>query len=148
MESDVLHVPIQLTHGCLVASIQIELDEAILAQFQSELLARIQNEGPAGVILDVSGVELMDVEDFEALRSCTAMARVMGTRALLVGLQPGVVSALIDLDVDLRGIEAKLDLEEAFRALQREPESPAESSPVEEPEPASGRGAAESEDAK
>lgn len=118
METDVPRVPIQLTHGCLVASIQLELDEAILAQFRRELLARIQADAPTGVILDLSGVELMDVEDFEALRSCAAMARVMGTRSILVGLQPGVVSALVDLDIDTEGIEAKLDLEEAFRVLQ------------------------------
>ncbi len=118
-------VPISLTHGCLVASIQVDLDEEILATFRRDLLERIHGCGATGVILDVSGVALMDAEDFEALRGCITMAGLMGARAVLVGLQPGVVSALIDMDVNTDGIEATLDLEEAFLRLQpREPEGP------------------------
>ena len=89
----------------------------------------------------------MDVEDFEALRSCARMARVMGTRCMLVGLQPGVVSALVDLDVDLQGIEAKLDLEEAFRVLQPEPMDRIAARTAEEPGPADPPAAAEPGDA-
>jgi rsbT antagonist protein RsbS len=119
-------VPIQSSHGCLVASIQVDLDDAILARFQRELLERLHRDGNQGVILDLSGVELLDVEDFEALRRCIAMVSMMGGRSVLVGLQPGVVSALVDLDVDTEGIEATLDLEEAFQMLQpaSQPEPP------------------------
>jgi hypothetical protein len=53
------------------------------------------------------------------------MARVLGARSVLVGLQPGVVSALVDLDIDTEGIEATQDLEEAFQMLQ--PDDVAES---------------------
>lgn len=120
-KGNVTRIPIQLTHGCLVASIQVDLSEEILEVFQRELLDRIHAASAAGVILDVSGVELMDAEDFEALRSCIAMASVMGARCMLVGLQPGVVSALIDLEVDVSGIEATIDLEEAFRLLTPAP---------------------------
>ena len=130
MESaeDVTRVPISMTHGCLVASIQVDLDEEILAVFRRDLLERIHASNAAGVILDVSGVALMDAEDFEALRGCIAMAKLMGARSILVGLQPGVVSALVDMDVNTDGIEATLELEEAFRLLQ--PEEPQVAEPM------------------
>jgi len=141
-EAEVTRVPIQSSHGCLVASIQIDLDEEILARFQRDLLERLHRDRCHGVILDVSGVELMDVEDFESLCNCIAMARVLGARSVLVGLQPGVVSALVDLDVNTEGIEATQDLEEAFQMLQ--PEDVAETGEAADaPEPAESDDAAE-----
>ena len=128
----VTRIPISLTHGCLVASIQVDLDEEILAAFRRDLLQRIHDSNAAGVILDVSGVALMDAEDFEALRGCIAMADLMGARSIVVGLQPGVVSALVDMEVDTDGVEATLDLEEAFRRLQPAESAPASSSAPDE----------------
>jgi rsbT antagonist protein RsbS len=142
-ETEVTRVPIQSSHGCLVASIQIDLDEEILARFQRDLLERLHRDRCHGVILDVSGVELMDVEDFESLCNCIAMARVLGARSVLVGLQPGVVSALVDLDIDTSAVEATQDLEEAFEMLQ--PDDGAETrEPAGAPEPEESNDGAES----
>ncbi len=132
--ADITRVPIQETRGCLVASIQVDLHDELLAAFRRELLERLQACRAAGVILDLSGVELMDAEDFEALRACTRMATLMGARSVLVGLRPGVVSALVDLGVDVDGIEATLDLEEAFRILQPPPPPPVESDVLDDPD--------------
>ena len=49
------------------------------------------------------------------------MAAVMGTRPVLCGLRPGVVSALVDLDVDVRGLETCRDLDAAVERLLRSP---------------------------
>jgi rsbT antagonist protein RsbS len=124
-ESEVTRIPIQSSQGCLVASIQTDLDEEILSRFKRELLERLHRDHSHGVILDLSGVALMDVEDFDSLRACIAMVSMMGGRSVLVGLQPGVVSALVDFGVDTDGIEATLDLEEAFSMLQPAPEADA-----------------------
>ena len=62
----------------------------------------------------------------------------VGARSIVVGLQPGVVSALVDMDVNTDGIEATLDLEEAFLMLRPEepaaPEEEADADPEDEPE--------------
>lgn len=110
-------VPMQLTLGCLVASIQIDLTTAILNKFQTDLLERIQKTGVKGVILDVSGVQIMDVNDFDVIRRSMVMARVMGARPVLVGLRPGIVASLIQLDGNVDGIEAAADLDDALGQL-------------------------------
>jgi len=119
MEQDreTVRIPIQRTHGCLVASIQVDLDDVLLRQFQHDLLTRIEAARCVGVILELSGVEVMDAHDFESLRRCAEMARIMGARTIMVGLQAGVVAALVDLDANVDGVEATLDLEEAFHLL-------------------------------
>ena len=122
-------IPISLTHGCLVATIQTDLDDAAIAAFRIDLLARIRDSRATGVILDLSGVRVLDIADFEALRDCISMARLMGARTVLVGLRPGIVSALVDLDAETDDIEATLDLEDAFDRLRPAPDEPVEATP-------------------
>ncbi len=117
--SEVQRIPLQVVRGCVVASIQIDLTPEVLRQFRTELLERVQESSASGVILDVSGVDLLDRDDFDALRKTMVMAEIMGARPILSGLKPGVVSALIDLGVEPEGLKAALSLDDAFRLLDR-----------------------------
>ncbi len=117
-------IPLQITNGCLVASIQVYLDEHVLAGFQDDLLNEIRNSDVYGVILDVSGVSIIDSFSFTSLRKIMSMTSIMGARSILVGIRAGVVASLIDLDVDLSGVEATLTLEQAFEIFQGEVNRP------------------------
>ena len=107
-------MPLQVSRNCLVASIQVDLSEDVLRQFQVDLLSLLGSSGVTAVILDVSGVEIMDGEDFDSLVHAMKMAALMGARPVIAGLRPGVVAALIELDVDVGQIEAALNLDHAF----------------------------------
>ena len=124
--SSVQRIPLQVARGCVVASIQIDLDPEVLRQFRSDLLERVQESRANGVILDVSGIDILDLDDFNGLRRTMEMAKVMGARPVLSGLKPGVVSALIDLGVDPEGVTAVLNLDDAFRLLDEIREKSAE----------------------
>jgi rsbT antagonist protein RsbS len=118
-DSNVPRVPVQIAQGFVIASIQIDLTADVLGQFRLDLLEGVQRSAARGVILDVSGLQVLDLEDFIALRKTMEMAAVMGARCVLSGLQPGVISALIDLDADVDGIEATLNLDDALRLLSQ-----------------------------
>ena len=115
--SSVQHIPLQVARGCVVASIQIDLTPEVLRQFRMDLLERVQESRANGVILDVSGIDILDLDDFNGLRHTMEMAEIMGARPILSGLKPGVVSALIDLGADPEGLNAVLNLDDAFRLL-------------------------------
>ena len=112
-------IPLQISRNCVIASIQIDLSDAVLRQFRTELLELIQSSGAHGVILDVSGIEVMDFEDFEALYKTMAMARLMGAPSVLAGLQAGVVSSLVELGAETEHIVAAMDLDDAFRVMDQ-----------------------------
>ena len=118
LHSEIPHVPMQVISGCLVASIQLDLTTELLRRFQQDLLQRIKSSGVSAVILDVSGVEIMDLEDFELLRRSMAMASIMGARSILVGLRAGIVASLIALDANVDGVEAATDLDDALQRVQ------------------------------
>ena len=115
MQGDaVQRVPMQLTRGCVVASVQIDLEDEVLRRFQTDLLEYVHKANASGVIIDLSGVEIMDADDWKALRRTLAMAKLMGARSVVAGLRPGVVSALIELGVDTEGIETAHSLDEGL----------------------------------
>ena len=107
-------IPLQVSRNCVVASIQIELSDEGLRHFQTDLLELLKSSGATGFILDLSGVAVMDLEDFEALRSTLKMAALMGAEPVVAGLQPGVVSSLVELDADTGQISAARNLDDAF----------------------------------
>ena len=115
---NISRIPLQVSRDCVVASIQVDLSDEVLDQFRTDLLELIGVSGASGVILDLSGVEVMDFEDFEALRQTIAMADLMGATTVLSGLQAGVVSSLVELEAATEDIVGALDLDDAFRVME------------------------------
>ena len=124
--ADIPGVAIQVSRGVVVASIQVDLDDDVLARFRQDLLDCIHETGSRGVILDVSGLETLDSEELAALRRIMVMTALMGAESVLVGLRPGVVSALIEAGADVDGLRAAVNLDAAFALLEPEPEDATE----------------------
>ncbi len=116
---DSARIPLQISRECVVASIQVDLSPEVLRRFREELLELLHASGATGVILDVSGIGVMDHQEFEALRRTMAMARLMGAESVVAGLRAGVVSALVELGVETDDIVAALDLDDAFEVMER-----------------------------
>ena len=120
--ADIPRIAMQVSRDIVVASIQVDLDDDVLARFREDLLQRIHETCSRGVILDVSGLETLDSKEFAALRRIITMCAIMGAESVLVGLQPGVVSALVEAGADVDGLRAAINLDAAFAMLQPEPE--------------------------
>jgi rsbT antagonist protein RsbS len=114
---NVQRIPLQRIGDCVVASLQGDTDEATLHRFRADLLAFLGSDVASGVLLDLSGVEVMDTAEFSLLEQILAMVKVMGSRPVIAGLRPGVVSALVDLGVDGRALETALNIDDALERL-------------------------------
>ena len=114
-------IPLQLSRNCIVASIQVDLTYDVLRRFRVDLLEFLQQSGAQAVIFDLSGLEILDLEEFEALRHTMSMVSLMGAKSIVAGMRPGVVSALIELDADVDGILAAFNLDDAFSQLDTQP---------------------------
>ena len=127
----------QMSRNVVVASIQVDLRDEVLAQFQADLLSRVEESEPRAVILDVSGLETLDSDEFAALRRIIKIVTIMGTESLVVGLQPGVVSALVEMNADVDDLQTAIDLDAAFELLEPEPradpDSESTSTPTDDP---------------
>ncbi len=103
--------------SCLIVTLLGELDVRGIGELRDALLARIAAQRTRGVILDVSTVTVLDADDVVALTRTLTMCRVLGARALVVGLSPAVVHALVLLDAPLDGLDAEASVESALALL-------------------------------
>ena len=117
-ENTANRIPLQMSSNCLVASIQIDLTADVLEQFRKDLLSQLQAHHARGVIFDLSGIEIMDLSDFENIRSTISMAKVMGVSTIVCGMRPGVVASIVLLGADTDEIRAARDLDMAFELLK------------------------------
>jgi rsbT antagonist protein RsbS len=108
--------------GVLVATIQVDITSTQLARFREDLLNRLALERSPSLVLDLSGVSLMDVEEFEALRKLSRSVAMMGAETWFVGLQPEVVATLVTLGARTSGLRTALDLEGALTLIRQERE--------------------------
>jgi rsbT antagonist protein RsbS len=116
---EIPRAPMQRTHGCLVVSLQVDLRDAVLQQFQKDLLEHTRLLQPKGIILDISGLTLFDSYEFAALRRAMDMARLMGCLTVLVGMQPGLAASIAEIDVNCDELLTARSLEEAFVMIDR-----------------------------
>ncbi len=110
-------VPLRVSQGTVVASVQVDFEPAVLAQFRHDLLGAVQRSQATGVIIDLSALGVLDPGDLADLRDTMNMASLLGARSVLAGMRPGMVSALVDLDADVDGLNGVLTLDDAFEKL-------------------------------
>lgn len=127
------HIPIIKLYNTLIISIQVELSDRVVMQLKDDIGAAIEKEGPRGLIIDVSGVDIMDSYISRAIRDIGLIARLMGVDAVISGLDPNVAMTLVEMGMDLEGVAVYLHLEAAFEALHdRREDVPADNLEAEE----------------
>jgi anti-anti-sigma regulatory factor len=117
--SEVARVPLQVLHGSIVASVQVELGEETLHRFQQDLLELLRATRARAVILDLSGVGILDSSDFESVLRTLRMAAILSAMPVIVGLRPGIAASLVELGMTAGEIATCMTLEQAFALVQR-----------------------------
>jgi len=106
-------------HGSIVASVQVELSEETLHRFQQDLLELLRATRARAVILDLSGVDILDSSDFESVLRTLRMAAILSALPVIVGLRPGIAASLVELGMSAGEIATCMTLEQAFALVQR-----------------------------
>src|SRR5437667_2086553 len=72
------------------------------------------------VIVDVTAMDVMDSFAVRTLRDIAHMARLRGAETVIVGIQPEVAFAMVQLGLTLKGVSTALDLEEGLLFLDQQ----------------------------
>ena len=114
-----MSVPILKQGDILVASIQAALTDEDLVQLREDLATRIGKFRAHGVIVDVTALDVLDSFATRTLRGIAHMAKLRGARTVVVGIQPDVAFAMVQLGLTLEDIATGLDLEEGLDLLHQ-----------------------------
>lgn len=112
-------VPILKQGDYLIASIQTALSDTDVLRLRDDLLQRAGTHRSRGIIVDVTALDVMDSFAARSLRGIAHMANLRGARTVMVGIQPEVAFAMVQLGLNLEGVHTALDLEEGLTFLDR-----------------------------
>jgi len=115
-------VPILAQAPYLIASVQAALTDADLIGLQDSLLSEAQRRRCHGVVVDVTALDVMDSFSTQTLRSLAAMLRLRGVEMVIVGIQPSVAMAMVQLGLTMLDVRTALDLEEGLACLRAMPQ--------------------------
>jgi rsbT antagonist protein RsbS len=115
------HVPILRVRGRLVVTMHADLDDAAAQDFQEHLLVAIEKRGAGGLVIDVSALDTVDSYVAQVLANTAKMARLMGTRTVVVGMRPVVAATLVRMGMPIEGVETALDVDDGLDFLDRKP---------------------------
>jgi rsbT antagonist protein RsbS len=114
-----MHVPVLKQGDYLIASVQSVLSDADLVQLRDDLADRVGQFRSRGVIIDVTVLDVIDSFATRTLRAVAHMLKLRGAETVIVGIQPDVAFAMVQLGLTLEGVGTALDLEEGLAYLDR-----------------------------
>ncbi|MET9508032.1 STAS domain-containing protein [Streptomyces flavidovirens] len=110
-------VPILRLGDVLITGLLNELDDKTAVAFTDDLTERISTDRARGVLIDISRLEIIDSFVARTLMDLTTMARLLGARVIVAGMRPPVAITLVELGIELVGVETALNAELGMTAL-------------------------------
>jgi rsbT antagonist protein RsbS len=113
-----MSVPVLKQGDVLIASIQAALSDRDLIELRDDLAERIGVHRARGVVIDVTALDVLDSFGTRTIRGIAYTAKLRGAETVVVGIQPEVAFAMVELGLSLDGIATALDLEEGLGLLR------------------------------
>jgi rsbT antagonist protein RsbS len=111
-------VPILKQGDILVASILAALSDQDLVQLRDDLADKVGRFRSRGVIIDVTALDVLDSFATRTIRGIAYTTKLRGAQTVVVGIQPEVAFAMVQLGLGLDEVETALDLEEGLAWLR------------------------------
>lgn len=112
-----MSVPILKQGDVLIASIQSALSDQDLIQLRDDFADKIGRFRANGVVIDVTALDVLDSFATRTLRGIAYVAKLRGATTVVVGIQPEVAFAMVQLGLALDDVATALDLEEGLDYL-------------------------------
>ena len=114
-------IPILKQGPYLIASIESAVVDADLDRLREDVGQRVGDARCHGVVVDVTELDVMDSFTIRTLLDIARVARLRGAEAVIVGIQPEVAFAMVQLGLRLEDVATALGLEEGIALLESVP---------------------------
>ncbi len=111
---------LQLWNDVLALPVIGTVDTRRAAEIMERLLAEVVIRKSKFVILDITGVEIVDTKTADHFLKLIKAAALLGTKCILTGIRPAVAQTLVEIGVDLSSITTLRDLQAGLRECLQE----------------------------
>jgi rsbT antagonist protein RsbS len=113
-----MRIPILKLGGYLIVTVQPAATDTDFLRLRGDLLGMVGAARARGVVIDVTSLDVLDSYASRSLKSLAQMVKLRGADTVIVGIQPEVAFAMVQLGLTLPGIPTALDLEEGMLLLR------------------------------
>jgi rsbT antagonist protein RsbS len=110
-------IPIIKLWHLLLVPLQGEMTDDVASRLMAEVLERIYRDGSSGLVIDITGLWIIDSHLCSVLSQISDAASLMGARTVICGMKPEIALTLETMGVHLDNITSSLDLEGALSLL-------------------------------
>lgn len=110
-------IPIVRLYDDLIVPVQVELSDDLALRLKDDVSNAIRSTETRGLVIDLSGVDILDSYITRVIHDIGAIARLMGTRAVVSGIDPLMAMALVEMGMDFGELATARNLEGALESL-------------------------------
>jgi|APSaa5957512622_1039677.scaffolds.fasta_scaffold83157_2 rsbT antagonist protein RsbS len=111
-------IPIIKMRDYLIVSIQVDMHDRLALELQAQILEEVSKTSAKGVLIDISVLEMVDSFIGRMLSGMASMAAIMDAAVVIVGMQPAVAITLVELGLEMPGVETALSMEKGIEMLE------------------------------
>ncbi|WP_319506434.1 STAS domain-containing protein [uncultured Methanolobus sp.] len=112
-----MEIPMLKLKNILLTSIQSDMTDDDALKYQSDVVSTLEKSSLKGLIIDITAMDIVDTFMARVINETARMARLMGTRVVLCGMQPMVALTLVEMGRELIGVDTALNLDKGFDKL-------------------------------
>ena len=106
---------VEVWEDILLLPIISSIDSQRAAEMTEKLLDRVKASRSRCIIIDITGVELVDTNTANSMLKMTRAARLLGAMCVLTGIRPEIARTMVQLGVELEGIKTLRTLKDGLR---------------------------------
>lgn len=110
-------IPILRVGPNLLATVHVDLHDDVAEAFQEDILGELEKRRAGGLVIDISGLDVVDTYVARVITETGRMAKLMGTESVIVGMRPDVAATLIRMGYVMDGVRTALSVDDGIEVL-------------------------------
>lgn len=101
-----MNTNISILNDCLIVSVPNELSLVIFKEIQEDILHSLKQNEIHNVLLDMNAVKIFDEFEFRDFIQLSKTISLLGAETVFTGFNPGVISSLVEFDINFEEIKS------------------------------------------
>ena len=111
-------IPILKLGKALLVTVQVDMHDRLATALEEDLSAKIISARATGVLIDISGLDIVDSFMGRMLDNIAAVSRMLDAETVVVGMRPAVAITLVELGLELTGVKTALNVERGMLLIK------------------------------
>ena len=114
-----VHIPILKIDDFLIVSLHGQFNDKSVLRLQDDIVKRVVRSKAKGVILDVSGLSVIDSFIARFIVQTAESSRTVGAKTVLTGILPEMAMTIVEFGLNFKKVLTALNLQKGIDLLRR-----------------------------